>query len=131
MSDECEKYATIEAKKQKKTGSCYICMNPAHQSSSYRQKEQCCYCKQLNRHHGSLCPQQIGTVQRENSSLAEELPEENEVLNTQNNLISSEEMILMQTAKAGVQNPVNGLRQNARILLDLGSQRPYITEFLA
>ena len=37
----------------------------------------------------------------------------------------------MQTAKADVQNPVNGLRQTARILLDSGSQRTYITESLA
>ena len=34
----------------------------------------------------------------------------------------------MQTATADVQNPVNGLRQNARIFLDSGSQRNYITE---
>ena len=65
------------------------------------------------------------------SNLAEELPEENEVLNTGNSLISSGEMVLMQTAKADVQNPVNDLRQNARILLDSGSQRTYITESLA
>ena len=37
----------------------------------------------------------------------------------------------MQTAKADVQNPVSDLRQNARILLDSGSQRTYITESLA
>ena len=37
----------------------------------------------------------------------------------------------MQTAKADVQNPVNDLRQNARILLDSGSQRTYIMESLA
>ena len=37
----------------------------------------------------------------------------------------------MQTAKADVQNPVNGLRQNASILFDSGSQRTYITEYLA
>ena len=65
------------------------------------------------------------------SSLAEELPEENKVLNTKNSLISSGEMVLMQQAKAGEQVPVNGLRQNARILLDSGSQRTYITEFIA
>ena len=40
-------------------------------------------------------------------------------------------MVLMQTTKADVQNPVNGLRQNARILLDSDSQRTYITESLA
>ena len=37
----------------------------------------------------------------------------------------------MQTANADVQNPLNGLRQNARILLDSGSQQTYITESLA
>ena len=37
----------------------------------------------------------------------------------------------MQTAKADVQNPVNGLRQNARILLNSGNQRNYITESFA
>ena len=37
----------------------------------------------------------------------------------------------MQTAKADVQNLVNDLRQNARFLLDSGSQRTYITESLA
>ena len=41
------------------------------------------------------------------------------------------EMVLMQTAKADVQYPINGLRQIARILLDSGSQRTYITESLA
>ena len=37
----------------------------------------------------------------------------------------------MQTAKDDVQNPVNDLRQDARILLNSGSQRTYITESLA
>ena len=32
-SDECEKYPTIEERKQKIKGSCYICLNPSHQSS--------------------------------------------------------------------------------------------------
>ena len=102
-SDECEKYATIEERKQKIKGRCYICLYPTHQSRSCRQRVHCYYCKQWNRHHRSLCPQQFGTVQRENSSLAEELPEENVVLNTENSLMSSGEMVLMQTAKADVQ----------------------------
>ena len=37
----------------------------------------------------------------------------------------------MQTAKADVQKLVNGLKQNARILLDSGSQQTYNTESLA
>ena len=118
-------------KKTEDKGKLYICLNPTHQSSSCRQRVHCYYSKQRNRHHRRLCQQQFGTFQRENSSLAEELPEENEVLNTENSLISSGEIVLLQTAKADVQNPVNGLRQNAIILLDSGSQRTYITESLA
>ena len=45
-SDKCEKYATIEERKQKIKGSCYICLNPTHQSSSCRQRVYCYYCKQ-------------------------------------------------------------------------------------
>ena len=61
-SDECEKYATIEERKQKIKGSCYICLNPTHQSSSCRQRVHCYYCKQWNRYHRSVCPQQFGKV---------------------------------------------------------------------
>ena len=64
-------------------------------------------------------------------NLAEELPEHSEVVNTENSIISSGEMVLMQTAKANIKNHVNGIRQNARILLDSDSQRTYITESLA
>ena len=124
-SNKCEKYATIEERKKKIKGSCYICLNSTHQSSSCRQRVHY-YCKQWDRHHRSLCLQQFGKVQKENSSLAEELPEENEVLNTENSLISSGEMVLMQTTKADVQNPVNGLRQNARILLFRAVSEPLV-----
>ena len=70
-------------------------------------------------------------MHRESSNLAEELPEQSEKVNTENSLISSGEMVLMQTAKADIKNPVNGISQNARFLLDSGSQRTYITESLA
>ena len=70
-------------------------------------------------------------MHRETLNLAEELHEHSEVVNTENSLISSGEMVLMQTAKTDIKNPVNGIRQNARILLDSGSQRTYITESLA
>ena len=70
-------------------------------------------------------------MHRETLNLAEELPEQSEVVNTENSLISSGEMVMMQTAKADVKNPGNGIKQNAQILLDSGSQRTYIKESLA
>ena len=37
----------------------------------------------------------------------------------------------MQTARADINNPNNGLKENVRLLLDSGSQRTYVTESLA
>ena len=130
-SDECEMYATVEARKQRIKGNCYLCLKSTHQASGCQQRARCFYCHQWNRHHRSLCPKQFEDMHRESSNLAEELPEQSEKVNTENSLISSGEMVLMQTAKADIKNPVNGISQNARILLDSGSLRTYITESLA
>ena len=86
-------------KKTEDKGKLLYLFESYHQSSSCRQRVHCYYCKQWSRHHQSLCPQQFGTVQRENSALAEELPEENEFLNTENSLALSGEMVLMQTER--------------------------------
>ena len=60
---------------------------------------------------------------RESAKLAEEIPMEDGLVHTENSLISSGEMVLMQTARAAIQNPANGHRHNTRLLLDSGSQR--------
>ena len=130
-SDVCAKYDTLDARKQRIRGSCYICLKSTHQANSCLQKIRCYYCRQWNHHHRCLCPKQFEAMHRETLSLAEELPKHSEVVNTENSLISSGEMVMMQTAKADVKNPDNGIKQNARILLDSGSRRTYITESLA
>lgn len=63
--------------------------------------------------------------------LADELLEQDGEDATENALISSEEMVLMQTAKGNTLNSINGVRQHVRMLFDSGSQRTYITEKLA
>ena len=63
--------------------------------------------------------------------LADELLEEAVENATENVLMSSEEMVLMQTAKCNVFNKVNRKQENIRMLFDSGSQRTYITEDLA
>ena len=59
------------------------------------------------------------------------MPVQDEVVYTENSLISSGEMVLMQTAKTDIKNPESDIKQETRILLDSGSQRTYITESLA
>ena len=50
---------------------------------------------------------------------------------TENALISSEEMVLMQTIKGNILHPINGMQENVRMLFDSESQRTYITDNLA
>ena len=132
-SNECPKYTTMESRKQIIKGCCYICLRDGHNASECLKRDSKCYfCKQINHHHRSLCPQKYGTLtHRESAKLADEIPTEDGLVNTENSLISSGEMVLMQTARADIKNTINCYRQNVRLLLDSGSQRTYITESLA
>ena len=49
----------------------------------------------------------------------------------ENALLSSGEMVLMQTAMADISNPENRQKQSIRMLFDTGSDRTYISEALA
>ena len=42
-SDECAKYAIVEARKQKIKGSCFICLKSTHQASGCQQRVKCYY----------------------------------------------------------------------------------------
>ena len=91
----------------------------------------CYYCGKTNIHHRSLCPTKFESVQQVPAHLADELLEQAVEDATENVLMSSEEMVLMQTAKGNVFNKVNGKQENIRMLFDSGSQRTYVTEDLA
>ena len=125
------KYPTAETRKQRIKGCCYICLKPRHNATICPKRVSCFYCGKQNHHHRSLCPQKFSTLHREQANLSEETELQDDELNTENSLISSGEMVLMQTARADINNPNNGLKQNVRMLLDSGSQRTYITESLA
>ena len=62
-------------------------------------------------------PQKFGTTHRESAKLADEIPIEDGLVNTENSLISSGEMVLMQTAKAEIKSTNNGYRHNIGLLL--------------
>lgn len=141
-NDECSKYNTAEKRKQRLKGCCYKCLRQGHNANDCPKRVVCVHCNKRNHHHRSLCPQKFGIAAKEQANLAEEVESEaenaeekgeddDEELNTENSLISSGEMVLMQTAKADITNPNNSLKQKVRMLLDSGSQRSYITEALA
>ena len=63
--------------------------------------------------------------------LADELLEEDVEDATENSLISSEEIVLIQTAKSNILNPTNRMQVRVQMLYNSGSQRMYITERFA
>ena len=132
-SDECSKYDIAEKRKQRIKGCCYWCLKQGHNANDCPKRITCAHYNKRNYHHRSLCPQKFGTTAKEQANLAEEIESEaeDEELNTENSLISPGEMVLMQTARADINNPNNVLKQNVRMLLDSGSQRTYIKESLA
>ena len=127
-SDECVRYKTIEDRKRKLHGSCFKCLKEGHAANECKTKKVCVYCGEMDRHHRSLCTKKFSwktTSVHLTEEISEQSAQESHVL------ISSDEMVLMQTAKAVIGNGDTSAHETTRILFDSGSQRTYITERLA
>ena len=84
------KYPTIETRKQRIRGSCFICLKQGHKTNECTLSMGCFYCGQLNSHHRSLCPQKFGYIWNESAHLVEELSlQQEDEDSTENALISS------------------------------------------
>ena len=89
-NDECTKYPTNEARKQKIRGSCFICLKQGHKTNECTLSKSCFYCGQLNSHHRKLCPRKFGYILNESAHLMEELSLQQDIEDsTENALISS------------------------------------------
>ncbi|XP_071158950.1 uncharacterized protein [Mytilus edulis] len=132
-SDECRKFSTIEDRKQKIKGSCYTCLKQGHVSRDCKFEKTCYHCKQKKGHHRSLCPKKIPSQQKEVSHLAYEMCEiaSSEENVPENSLLSSGNIVLMQTAQTTVSHTEVNETEVVRLLMDSGSQRTYITKNLA
>ena len=89
----------------------------------------CVYCGLANAHHRSSCQIKFKPTIT-NSYLSGEIANECDQVQ-ENVLISSGEIVLMQTATTKVKNSNNSMAQITRLLLDSGSQRTYIAQKLA
>ena len=105
-------------------------MKQGHRLGECGLKKSCAYCHQWNNHHSSLCQQKFGAENREGAHLVQELHADENYSINENALLSSGEMVLMQTATADISNPHSEQMQNVRMLFDTGSHRTYITESL-
>lgn len=94
----------------------------------------CYYCHQSNNHHRSLCLQGFSSENHENANLAEALTDQrapDSLDTTENVLLSTCEIVLMQTARSEVKKSRTNEKQSVRMLFDSGSHRTYITDSLA
>ena len=135
-SDECTKFATLQARKEKLKNSCFKCLQRGHVLKDCRRNRQCAHCSKLN-HHRSLCPKLFNNGPQ-SSNVPPEIPETNTEAQTVSGVVDEEKImltstnqVLMQTATAPIKNIPGDVSLTVRIILDSGSQRTYVTEKLA
>ena len=61
-SDDCTVYPTLEGRKQRIKGSCFICLKRDHRMNECNYTRSCYYCGKSNAHHRSLCPKKFGVL---------------------------------------------------------------------
>ena len=133
-SDECPKYRTVYERKKQLKDSCYKCLKLGHMSKDCKMGKASVHCGEVNTHHRSLCPKKFKSSVV-SAHLTEEIQDDHNEYGCsgENVLVSSGEMVLMQTARTEIrgQGQENSKGETVRILLDSGSQRTYVTEHLA
>ena len=55
-SDECHNVLTLQERKEKSQGRCYICLHPGQVMAKCKVEKPCYHCKENKSHHRSLCP---------------------------------------------------------------------------
>ena len=131
-SDECPKYRTVSERKKQLKDSCFKCLKTGHIAKDCKKGNVCVHCGEVNDHHRSLCTKKF-TSNVSSAHLSKEIDElsEKSACADEGALVSSGEMVLMQTAKTEIKSPNRSKCEQVRILLDSGSQRTYVTEKLA
>ena len=125
-SDECSKFTTLQARKDKLKGSCYKCLQRGHLLKDCKRDRPCAHCNKPS-HHRSLCPKLLephpdATPESQNVS---------NVTDAKEMLLTSGSQVQMQTATSTIKNLSGSSSTSVRLILDSGSQKTYVTEKLA
>ena len=126
-SDECSKFSTLQARRERLKGCCFICLRKGHVSKNCDSERACAHCGRKKHHHRSLCPKLFANNNDESKSETEL----SSIEQTNDGPKSNVANVLMQTASAVVRNGEKGSSSTIRLILDSGSQRTYITKELA
>lgn len=117
----CDDVAEVEARKQilRKEGRCYVCLKRNHMSRECRSSVRCSQCN--GKHHTSICER--ATQDKKTPTGAQGKSQASVQM-----YVSSHTPVLLQTAVTTVYGNTEQVR--ARIILDGGSQRSYVTNQL-
>ena len=134
-SDACQTVRTPQERKQvlRANGRCFVCLRRNHISRNCRSSRRCSKCN--GRHHVSTCSvSTTGTIPMAGATSTAGPPhpttESPRVSTTSSMCVCSSTPILLQTAKATVSDatqPEPATPVEARVILDTGSQRSYVT----
>ena len=125
-SDECQKFKTLEQRKMKAKGRCFICMSTVLFFRQCKSSSPCFHCKRKENHHSSLCPQKFASPKKNDDEGNDDMVEiEDEVS------LNIDQQIIMKTAKVRAVNPKSGRIENGMLMLDTGAKHSYITAELA
>ena len=117
-SNECKKYATVAARKEKIKGQCFICLKPGHHQKDCKANKVCVYCQQKNKYHRSLCKK----FSQEKPAETAHVVTETISPVTENTLLASDEQVLMQTATVEVENLEKSAKTDHQIALGYRSR---------
>ena len=135
-SDECDKFTTLQSRKEKLRGSCYKCLQKGHMLKDCQRDRVCAHCGKQG-HHRSLClklfpnSDQRSNPATQNTITTTEPQNISNVVEAEEMMLSSGSQVQMQTATSVVTNLLGSPLVSVCIMLDSGSQRTYVTESLA
>lgn len=139
-SDQCTRYVTVQARKQKLAFRCFKCLSASHRSSNCNSVRSCVYCRTKD-HHRSICPSRNSsgsTIRVLHSTNTQSFPHSLPVADASaassppdGPVVTMPAMgsrILMKTEIGRFQHPsLSSGTVLTRILFDCGSQYSYIT----
>ena len=140
---ECPVYSTADArcKRLESLGRCTSCSSSRHKTADCTtpsKRIRCYYCKTSEEHPSPLCPVQFASAKGGKKTGAHFSTTRDEATasplatpTSSASALAAGEGSLLSTAVANISNPLTGVSCRARILLDNGSQRSYVTEKLA
>lgn len=104
-ADECQKYKTVQQRKNQLTGRCFVCLSSNHFFRECQSERACFYCKQKKSHHLSLCPRKFQTSipDNQNDKSKQDLHDNNKEVNLveigPDVKLDIDEQVIMKTAK--------------------------------